>query len=188
MELFTKTKEKLFLKEIGRKLVDIDRLAPHQALSYEQEQEFYLSLGKPEMSIPILEGSEERAEQEAFGDDTLSRSAYQKADFAKEAVRALSLIRKIAEEEGSQTKKGLISKINAKIISIGDRTNKGIDFSAVPFAYNSADGTTERKLKSAEWVIESGDYISNLEENILALYSNIGNKHARRIAKKLSAQ
>jgi len=64
----------------------------------------------------------------------------------------------------------------------------GINFSAVPFAYNHAEGTIERKLETAEAVIRSKDFISNLEENILALYSNIGIEYAQRIAEKLSGQ
>ncbi len=195
MELFAKTKEELFLKQIGRKLVDTRMFGPREILEDEKEQGFYLNLKKPEISIPILEGYEEKAEEEVFADYNKSDYDYQKAGLTKEAVRALSLIRKIAEGE---KEKGLISKVNEKIISIGDRVNKarpeyaleettyGIDFSAVPFAYNHADGTTERKLETAEWVIESDDYLSDLKENILALYSGIGEEYAQRIAEKLS--
>lgn len=203
MELFAKTKQEYFLKEIGRKLVDAGIHGPREILKDEKEQEFYLNLRNPRINIPILEGYEEKAEEEVFADYNKSDHGYQKARFAKETVRALSLIGKIAvirritESEG---KKDLVSKINVGIISIGDKVNKfrpeyalegttyGIDFSAVPFAYNHADGTTERKLETAEKIIESQDYISDLSENMLALYSSIGTKHAQRIAGKLSEQ
>lgn len=196
MELFAKTKQEYFLKEIGRKLVDTDR-SGDQILEDEKEQEFYLNLKNPKISIPILEGYREEAEELAFDHDTPLGADYKKAQFAEEAVRALSLIRKIAESKG---KKDLVSKVNAEIISIGDKANRfrseyalegityGIAFSAVPFAYNHADGTTERKLKTAEKIIESQDYICDLSKNLLALYSGIGTRYAQRIAEKLSEQ
>lgn len=202
MELFAKTKQEYFLKEIGRKLVDTDR-SGNQILEDEKEQEFYLNLKNPGISIPILEGYREKAEEEVFDDYNKSDHGYKKAQFAEEAVRALSLIRRIAiirrisESEG---KKDLVSKINTEIISIGDKANKfrpeyalegttyGIDFSAVPFAYNHADGTTERKLETAEKIIESQNYSHDLLKNMLPLYSSIGTKYAQRIAEKLSKQ
>lgn len=196
MELFAKTKQEYFLKEIGRKLLDTDMFGS-SALEDEKEQEFYLNLKNPGISIPILEGYREEAEEWAFNSDRRAEASHKKDDFAKEAVRALSLIRKITESEG---KKDLISKINAEIISIGDKANEfrpeyvfegdryGIDFSVVPFAYNRADKTTKRKLETAEKIIENQDYPSDLSKNVLALYSGINAKHAQRIAEKLSVQ
>lgn len=203
MSLFAKTKQDYFLKEIGRKLLDTEIHGPHEILENEEEQDFYLNFKNHRISIPILEGYKEKAEERAFDDDTSLDAGHRKSRFAKEAVRALSLIgvianiRKITESEG---KKDLVSKVNAEIISIGDKANKfrseyalkeimyGIDFSVVPFAYNRANGTTERKLETAEKIIESSDFIFDLSENILALYLNIGTKYAQRIAEKLSEQ
>jgi len=202
MELFAKTEQEYFLKEIGRKLLDTEMFGS-SALEDEKEQEFYLNLKNPGISIPILEGYREEAEEWAFNPDRRADASHKKGDFAKEAVRALSLIRRIAiirriaESEG---KKDLVSKVNAEIISIGDKANRfrpeyvferdmyGIDFSAVPFAYNHADKTTERKLETAEKIIEHQDYPSDLSKGILALYSDIGTKYAQRIAEKLSGQ
>lgn len=196
MELFAKTKQEYFLKEIGRKLLDTEMFGS-SALEDEKEQEFYLNLKNPGISIPILEGYREEAEEWAFNPDRRAEASHKKDDFAKEAVRALSLIRKITESGG---KRDLISKINTEIISIGDKANKlrpeyvferdmyGIDFSVVPFAYNHADKTTKRKLETAEKIIENQDYPSDLSENVLALYSGINAKHAQRIAEKLSVQ
>lgn len=197
MKLFAKTKQEYFLKEIGRKLVDTGMFGPVEILGNEKEQGFYLNLKNPKISIPILEGYREKAEEQAFNDDTPLGTGYRKSQFAKEAVRALSLIRRIAEPE---EKKDLISKINTEIISIGDKANRfrpeyalegvayGIDFSAVPFAYNYADGTTERKLETAAKIIEGQDFIHDLLENMIALYSGMGTRYAQRIAKKLSEQ
>ncbi len=179
MELFAKTNEELFLKKIGRKLVDTAMFGPQEILEDEKEQEFYLNLKRSEISIPILEGYGEKAEEKAFSDDTQLGCDYRKARFAEEAVRAFSLIRKIAEREEDRN---LVSKVNTKIISIGDKANKfrpeyalegvryGIDFAAVPDA--NIDGNDNLIWSSPEEFYFETELIEYNKEGQITIYPN----------------
>lgn len=192
-------KGKSFLKEIGGKLVDISQYGPRRIFENQKERSFYLEVNNPSLSIPVLRGYAEKAEEEAFRKaDYTDNTIYRRSGFAKEAVKALSLIKEIIR----QTDDNLSRDVNEKIISIGDKANKsreeyalndvqgGIDFSAVPFAYNSADRTLERKVETAEAVIKGVfEYIPDFEKNLLALYEDVGDeKSAIRIAEALNKQ
>ena len=194
--LITGSTSELFLKDIGRRLVYTGQFEPLERLEDIEEKEFYLKMNNPFLTVPILTGYSEKAEERAFDNNESLGANYKKAGFAKEAVRALWLIKEIVKEEDED----LFNKTNKKIISIGDRANKsrqeyalegvryGIDFDAVPFAYNHAEGTLERELETVEWIIENTDFIPNLKENILAIHYCIRNEHSKRIAERLNKQ